>query len=370
MNIYFYDNYSSSYNRFGNKVAEKLVELDSSVKIFYIHDNYDKGKVLLRKKIQGNVNIVTPNKVLDIIKEYPPHSFLCYSFRIPDVYWTTFFNKRFIPTFQVMHGIYITNYKRSVSYVLKDFPRVFSYFKYLAKLITISRNKKNLLINMVKKDVGHVGQSKVVDDITLSKTLILWGEHWKEWFIYNQGYKNDTKTEICGSFDFDLLNHKHMLIENDTDSATYISQTICEDGRISEKLFLEFLDSLYEFAKSCNCTFYIKLHPRSNAAFYSKFTLLENVEITRKFPVSEVYISHYSALLTVPAYLNKKIIMVQFPNHSIPKEYSYFATKIIDHDEKILPNDYKVTSRVDFEKYFKYEDNPFGVIARTITHST
>jgi len=364
MNIYFYDNYSSSYNRFGNRVSEKLINIDKNINIFYIHDNYDKGKVVLGTNLKNNVKII-PSQIVDkVVKKYPPNVFLCFSFRIPDVYWTVIFNLMKIPTFQVMHGIYVKKYKRSIPYLLNDIPRIFSYFIYLYKIVKVTKNKFNVITNLIKKDFSYVAKSKIVDDLTLSKTLILWGMHWKEWYIDNFGYGKNTNYLVCGSFDFDLLNKKNQLIENNEDSITYISQTIAEDGRIKKRYFLGFINNLYKFAKNCNKTFYIKLHPRANANYYREFKNLENVIITKNFPISNLYISHYSALLTIPVYLKKKIILVEFPKHSIPEEYLYMSPNIINYNTTIIANDAKINQTVKFSKYFEYVDDPFLKIAK------
>ena len=368
MNIYFYDNYSSSYNRFGNRVSVKVVEKNKYSRIFYIHDNYDNGKIRLPKKLRKHVTIIASKNIDRYVKAFPPSSFLCFSFRIPDVYWTAYFNKQNVATFQVMHGIYVKKYKRKLFYVLRDLPRILSYMNYLVKLLVVSKNKYNILINMIKKDIGFVAKSNSIDQETLSKTLILWGSHWKNWFIDNYGYTNQTRFAICGSFDFELLNRKDQIIDCENGSITYICHTFFEDGRVGKKQFNLFLNNLYDFAKINNKKLYIKLHPRSNVKLYEEFKSIENVVFTRKLPICDIYISHYSALLTVPAYLKKTIIMVQFSGHPIPEEYSNMATKIIENTDNISIDDlYTNNITYDYESYFKYESDPFGIIANEIS---
>lgn len=366
MNIYFYDNYSSSYNRFGNRVSEKLVNMNNNIKIFYIHDNYDKGEVQLNNFIKDNVFVIPKRKVFDYIKAFPPHSFLCFSFRIPDVYWTTVFNIKGIPTFQVMHGIYVTKYKRTITYILKDIPRIISYTRYLYRLLLLSNNKRSLFVNMIKKDFSYESKSNKIDEITLSKNLILWGTRWKYWFIENFGYSEKCDYHVCGSFDFHLLNDEDNIIRSNENSITYISQTIAEDGRITNKVFEEFIDNLFAMAESMTDILYIKLHPRSNRRFYERFKELDNVVITRKFPISEIYISHYSALLTVPVYLRKKIVLVKFTNHPIPDEYSYMSSNIIDHYKPINIKEMSFETMNDYAEYFEYNKDPFMKVAQFV----
>jgi hypothetical protein len=365
LNIYFYDNFSSSYNRFGNRVSEKLVDHDPGVKIFYIHDNYDKQTLLLSDRIKNNIVAIKPSSVKQWAKEYPPTSFLCFSYRIPDMYWTLFFNKINIPTFQVMHGIYVKTYKRNIIFLVKELPRIFSYLRYLFKIIRLSDKKTQVMTNLIKKDLAYIKASKEVDQDTLSNTLILWGIHWKEWFQENYGYNENNCYEVCGSFDLALLRDKKNLIEEHQDSITYIAQTISEDGRIEESYFFEFLKNLEKLIIKTGTHFYIKLHPRSNDKYYSAFEKYGNVTITTKFPISDVYITHYSALLTVPLHLRKKIVMVQFPNHPIPDEYIYMSPNIIMHDQDIDINSIK-ESTGDFERYFAFKTDPHDEVAKIV----
>ena len=366
MNIFFYDNFSSSYNRFGNRVAEKLVRRNSKIKIFYIHDNYDRKKLLLSKEIENNVIAIQPSRVQDFVQEYPPSSFLCFSYRIPDMYWTTFFNKIDVPTYQVMHGIYVKTYKRNFAFLLKELPRIASYLKYLFKIILLCDNKKQVIINLVKKDLAYIKESNKVDQDTLSNTLILWGIHWKQWFQKNYGYNEKNNYEVCGSFDLALLQDSENLIEHEQDSITYIAQTIAEDGRIKDSYFYEFLDNLEKLINKNSWHLYIKLHPRSNQKYYTAFEKYENVTITSKFPISEMYITHYSALLTVPLHLRKKIVMVQFPDHPIPNEYAYMSPNILGHDQTIEISKIQ-HSQGDFGKYFAPIEDPHDKVAQIIT---
>jgi len=222
---------------------------------------------------------------------------------------------------------------------------------------------------MVKKDISYEAKSKTIDEVTLSKNMILWGMHWKKWFADNLGYTDKTNYMVCGSFDFSILN-SDKLIDNDENSITYISQTIAEDGRIEIKYFEEFLDNLFKLANSINKTFYIKLHPRSNNLYYKRFEKLSNVIVTKDFPISNTYISHYSALLTVPVYLKKNIVLVEFPNHKIPEEYAYMSSNIIGHYDHISEENLKVDGSKDLSEFFEYHKDPFGRVAQFVTQET
>ena len=363
MNIYFYDNFSSSYNRFGNPISERLLNLSNNIRVFYIHDNYDKGEVVILPKYTKRLLTIDSNKVIHYIKKYPPSCFLSFSFRIPDVYWTLFFNNLSIPTFQVQHGLYVDNYKRSVKFLLLEVKRVISYLHYLYSISKLVKNKKQTLGSLIKKDVNIPVENSEIDQNIRSKNLILWGSYWKSWFKDNYGYTNSTLYHICGSFDFNLLNLPDKLIKGNESSITYICQTLVEDGRLKRELFEVFMSNFIDLVEHIDQTIYIKYHPRSDRDLYSRLKGFKNVEFTEKYPFSQIYIGHYSSLLTLASHMKKDIIFVEFPGHPTPAAFQHMTKNIVSYSDSINVSSLKKND-IDPNYYYEYRQDPFGEIAR------
>ena len=366
MNIYFYDNFSSSYNRFGNPVTERLLKLNKNIRVFYIHDNYDNGIVTIQRKDAKRLIAIDKNEVTNYVRKHPPICFLSFSFRIPDVYWTLFFNNLSVPTYQVQHGLYVDNYKRSMTFLLVEIKRVFSYLHYLIRISKLVENQIQTLGSLIKKDVNISINNSEIDEKIRSKNLIIWGEYWKDWFKNQHGYTDSTLFHICGSFDFALLNSPDNLIEDDENSITYICQTLVEDGRLSEKYFEVFISNLSDLIERSDQTIYIKYHPRSDKRLYSNLGGYKNVVFTKKYPFSNVYIGHYSSLLTVGSHMRKDIIFVEFPGHPTPTAFQHMTKNIIQYNDTISMLDLKKND-IDPNYYYEYREDPFGEVARFIT---
>lgn len=373
INIYFYDNFSSSFNRFGNPISRNIIKENKNVNIIYIHDNYDRGQIELGNDLETNVLIVNSGKVLDVINTYPPDLFICFGqpTRIPDAYWTLYFNIISVPTYRVQHGLYIENYERDYSFFLKEIPRVVSYLKYLYKIIKICNFKINSARVLISSQVKFLNRtdSQQVDQRLGSNHVFVWGKYWENWFRNFPFYSNETNFYTCGSFDFKLLNDDTKLIKDNEDSVTYICQTLVEDGRLKLEYLNKFLNQLKKFAETIDGTLYLKLHPRSNESYYKSLSKLKNVEITTKFPISNLYISHYSTILTISALLKKEILLVKFPKHDIPKEFQHMTKNVISFDSPIEMEKLENNTGTDTEYYYSYVKDPHLFIAKKLLAS-
>lgn len=370
MNIYYYDNSAVPYQRLGNRISDNLIDLNHNVRIFYIYDGYNNEQTKLSDKLKKNVTIVDSKKVRANLKKYAADLFVCFGqpSRIPDAYWTMFFNKKNVPTFRVQHGLFIKDYHRTGSFLKDEKYRIIFYLTYLFLIFLNSRfsTKIGTCLELVNRQIKILTTKGKIDGRISSNTVIIWGDYWKSWFMSYPYYTKNNKYIVCGGFDFELLQNKDKLIEPNGKSVTYICQTLVEDGRLEEEMFKILLDRLYEFAINYEGHLYIKLHPRSRKAYYSKLNTLENVSLTDSFPISDVYISHYSTLLTVSVYLNKKILLVQFPGHSIPEAFDHMAKNVINYDSPIHLEDVKELNIPDMNYYYTYIEKPYYKIAKIL----
>jgi hypothetical protein len=370
MNIYFYDNLSSSFERLANKVAEQLVKIENNIRIIYIHDNLDNTEIKFAKSLNNRVFVINKSQVVDYIKLYQPSAYICFSYRIPDVYWNIFFKSRSIPTFQIQHGIYIDYFTRDLKSFIRAIPRNLLYLKYLVLIFFSTRSRIQTLKGILKKDIKGVGKVTKVDDRIKSDYLLVWGQYWIKWFKTYLYYDENTLFKICGNFDFKLLNDENKLIKETEKSVTYITQTLVEDSRLNIQIFNEFLDNINDLANKFDGKIYIKLHPRSDVELYTQLKKNKNVILTFKFPITEYYIGHYSTLLSLPAHLNKKILLISFPDHPIPHIFRQLSEYIQDYDEQIELDLVIKNKNNDSNYYYEYIEDPHFEIAKYIVAAT
>jgi hypothetical protein len=366
MNIYFYDNLSSSFERLANKVVEEIIELNDDITVFYIHDNLDKTVIDLPGKLSHKVKVINPSSIQSVLRNNKPAAYICFSYRIPDVYWNMFFKSKGVPTFQIQHGIYIDYFERDIKSFLKSTKRNLLYAKYLLQLLLFAKNKIQTVKGLLKKDVQGIDKVYNVDKRIKSDHILIWGKYWENWFKSYLYYDDSTSFQVCGNFDFKLLNSPDLLINESEPSVTYITQTLVEDSRINVSHFNQFLTKLERVADSFTGKMYIKLHPRSNLDLYSRLKIKENVVLTKKFPITDYYIGHYSTLLSLPAYLNKTIILVELPNHPIPDIFKQLSNSIQFYDDNIELDKIHSDSRSDANYYYEYKINPHAEIAKYI----
>lgn len=370
-NIYYYDNSAPPYEKLGNRISEMVVELKPDVNIFYIYDGYNKESVNLGDSYKNNVTILDSKKVFWNLRKYPADSFVCFGqpSRIPDAYWTLHFNKLNVPTIRVQHGLFIKEYIRTGGFFKSEVARSVYYGVYLILIFLRSRFglKKKTCFELINKQIKISNQENVqVDNSIGSQYVITWGDYWKSWFQSYPYYNDDNKYLVCGGFDFELLDKPEKLIKPKRKSIIYICQTLIEDGRLEPEMFEAYLERLYKCAKDFDGDFYLKLHPRSDLDIYKEFQKLDNVIVTHKFPIGDIYISHYSTLLSVSVYLKKKVLLVKFPGHEIPEAFEHMAKNVINYEEEIILEDIEDFTSIDTDHFYKYHEDPYGEIANRI----
>jgi hypothetical protein len=362
LNIYFYEVYASNYNRYVVKVAKKLLIKIPSVKIFFIKEDYDKNNI---ENFTSNIYVINSKDVKAYCIRYKPKVFVNFGFRIPDLYWTLFFKTMKSITIHVQHGIYIDHFQRSVSSFYDDVGRRLSYVNYISRLFFSSNNKFTTLKASLSKDFKFNYKKQKVDKRIVSDIVMLWGDYWIDWYKNNLFYNDNVIYQICGGFDYDLLQPPHSF-KGKEGSVTYICQSLIEDGRLSREIFDVFIEQLIKLVVTKDRIFYIKLHPRSNRLLYKKLEFYGNVIFCNEFPISDYYIGHYSTLLTLCHYLKKYILLVDFPDHPPPDIIKEISNKNIKYNEKIHFDSSSKTISKDINYYCKFLPNPYEIIADSI----
>ena len=168
--------------------------------------------------------------------------------------------------------------------------------------------------------------------VNVDKVLV-YGEFWKDYHFKNLGYSYEQQY-IVGAPDFTdipLLRE----VKTASKSICYIAQTLVEDGRLNRKKMLTFVDNLSHAIKENELNLYVRLHPRSDITLYKN--LPDNTVFTNKdFPKTEIYIGHYSSILSKATFLSNNIILVDFPGHEIPKYIETVSALSVEYNEPDL----------------------------------
>lgn len=337
MNIYLYEVHHRNFNRYVYEIVNRLTKSNARIQIFLIKDVFINGPIKVNSNCQSQVSIITTKKLKKHAILNPPHVFICFGYRIPDLYWTYFFKSLGAKTFQVQHGLYTNFFPKSIFGYLSNFRRKLRYLYYFILIAVLSDSSIKNLASILRKDFIFRDFEAVINESLMSDHIFVWGEYWINWYKHHLFYKSAKTTfSICGSFDALLLRNKNNQICDD-DSIAYICQTLVEDGRMTKKMFNAFLENLEEFASSNKIKLHIKVHPRSDLNLYKKIIAHPAIELTNKFPITRKYIGHYSALLGVCFRRDSSVLIVSFPGigHKIPEHFSDMASSIITYRDKI-----------------------------------
>ena len=118
-------------------------------------------------------------------------------------------------------------------------------------------------------------------------------------------------------------------------SCCYLAQTFVEDGRMNRSDFQRIIAHYVKLASSIKLI--VKLHPRSQASLYSDLEEMENVKIVRNiFPLTSIYISHYSSSMVVARYLSNNVILHNLSNDPAPNLFREFATFVTDDINELI----------------------------------
>ena len=371
MNIYLYEVHHRNFNRYVYEIANRIIKSNSKIHVFLIKDVFINGPIKIDLNCQSQISIIPTEKLKKNVELNPPHAFICFGYRIPDLYWTYFFNSLGAKTFQVQHGLYTDFFPKNILGYLSNFRRKAKYLYYFILIAILSKFSIKTLSSTLRKDFIFRDFEAVINEKLMSDHIFVWGEYWVNWYKQHLFYKSEkTKFSICGSFDALLLRNRNNHICDD-ESIAYICQTLVEDGRMTKRMFNIFLNNLEEFASLNKIKLFIKLHPRSNLNLYRKIIANPKVKLTKKFPITKRYIGHYSALLGNCFRRDSSVLIATFPGigHKIPKHFSDMASSIITYRDKICLDLFsKNITSTGRDPSFYYVDtpDPYKIIAQEI----
>ena len=340
MNIAYFEVRLSGITRFPKWVHTHVQELNEELPLifFYEQEDIDPSLIDLPNLNYKLVKIqeISEKAISKLFKKYSIKKLHVCAQRIPDSFLVAIAKKLSIKTYMYQHGLYVPFMKRESSLFYKNIYKSYRFLKYAiatAKAIKYSRYKllmmylKIYLFGANRNEINFPSQLVNVDKV------LVYGEFWKDYHFKNLGYSYEQQY-IVGAPDFTdipLLRE----VKTASKSICYIAQTLVEDGRLNRKKMLTFVDNLSHSIKENELNLYVRLHPRSDITLYKN--LPDNTVFTNKdFPKTEIYVGHYSSILSKATFLSNNIILVDFPGHEIPKYIETVSALSVEYNEPDL----------------------------------
>ncbi len=339
MIIGFFELRLSGIGRFPVWLIPSFEKLSKDIEYIYFYEQDDlQDKSELFKKLPQNSKLIKIDKInakniCDLLLCENLDRLVVMAQRIPDSSIVAAAKFVGIKTIMYQHGLYVPFMKREGSLFVINIRKTYRFIRYAlttASIINTSKIKTlQRYINVYIFGKNIVASGFEIDKVNVDKVLV-YGEFWKEYHKEQYGYSLNKQITV-GAPDFSDLGQ----IKNTPQkkSLCYIAQTLVEDGRLPRAHMETFLSCVAKSVKKLNIDIYIRLHPRSDESLYKIFG--DNVVLTKtEFPVTEVYLGHYSSLIAKSTFISDKLILVDFPEHNIPEYIDMLKNSKSDFDDE------------------------------------
>ncbi|WP_350286765.1 hypothetical protein [uncultured Croceitalea sp.] len=369
--VLIYEVHYSNFNRYVIPLAQHLIESKISKEVVLIYDSFVKSQKIDEVK-NHNVSRGLASEVWKSLQGNDNRNivFLNYSYRIPDLYWTSKFKKEGVCCYQMQHGMYAEFLERSFLGYFSAIGRKWIYLKYLFAFSL--KGKWVVFLYLINKDFiksfslnTYIESKKVKIESVQSNQIFIWGDYWKKWFVKNHFYKESDNFTTVGNPDYHTF-IKGKKIKREPEKVCYIAQTFVEDGRMEMSDYKTIMNRL---SNALTERLIVKLHPRSNKAIFEK--VVENRgKLTYDFPITGHYIGHYSSLLALAANNDSKVFLLEINNEEIPHYFKNSADGIYSKVENLIlaiNSNEDVNGVKEIAYYFENkEEHPYTIIGQRI----
>lgn len=276
------------------------------------------------------------NKIRRKLKEINPDYLFSVSMNVGNELWNSICKESNIPVYLYPHGFQIDNLFYHKKQLLGKYIKL---LRYTYCLYNISKEINRPFPQLFKAYVNYIGKGSdmkgtALDDPRLYPNVVfIYSEHYKGFWERKYGIRN-INYEYIMPHDFSIV--EQVLAEPEEDAACYITQTLHQDGRLSDDEYKELINSLRPVANAVN-KLYVKLHPRVESTDYEKvFKGLDNVEITRDFPHCKCYFTHYSSMAYLSALISGKTIIYELPGQPTHDVFKTVATEIVQNVPELV----------------------------------
>jgi hypothetical protein len=293
-------------------------------------------------KIRANKNFefqtlksFNQNTIRAFLIKIQPDFFFIDCYRLIDQLWVGIANDLGIKTYMIQHGFEINSVNYQPFTILTKFHKgirlaIASYnlarFLNVNPLVLFSQYFRYIYFSKLLIDT-HLGNKKLhpIRAFVYSKYYIS---------FYNKkfGFLEEITTLISYP---DLYLIPQINAKTRSKGICYISQTLVEDGRMKKNHFFRLMEE-YKLLATQVDEFIIKLHPRGNKDLYSDISKIGNVKLVHEFPHCSTYLTHYSSMAFVAAFITNNIIIHELRGHTTPDVFRAVSSHVVKSSSEIL----------------------------------
>ena len=232
-------------------------------------------------------------------------------------------NNLHIPIVYKMHGLYVENVKRNISFYLLSFKKELRTDGYLIDIGCFTNSIKlpfGILLSFV---VGMSRKYWMKSHFLQVDHGLVWSKYWQIWHEKNWFMTPNKRWEVTGNPD----TLKFSKVELNSNNICYIYQTLVEDGRVTFHDMNDFYDGLATVAGKMNFKVNVKWHARGDATI-KKSLEARGFIVHNNFPLTTLYVGHFSSLLGMVPLVEGKIIIYELDGHDTPEPIRQCATSI------------------------------------------
>lgn len=340
--IIFFDTPFTQLNRFCANIARELRIINPTIKIAAV--------VLVQAPKSNPIRMKDcPHSLLDIFDDIYLYSdiqnidnflinskpkFLFFGAnRIPDLEIVLHAKKIGIKTFSFQHGLYFNgccinefNVHNSLL-AMKTMDKVWNYLTTLQRMSKYDGTSFFRVLARIflkRGDLQALAMKSFSVPLNCDEAFII-GNYWRDYYTNIFSYDN-SQLVLVGSHDLDCFNENEKI----EPAICYIASTLVEEGSVTKKEFLRFIDALSETINK-NTKLYIKLHPLSDRSLYEALKNHNVVFLDKQgeLPPVSVYISNHSTLIGKALYYSDQLIIWQFKSEKncFYGDYASFVCK-------------------------------------------
>lgn len=338
MNYGFFDMNLMGISRYPALIAKEIaVQVPGSSFVFFYEEagnisEHEVKALLPKNSVLKKVSTVTRCALIMLLSRYNLKVLTVMAQRIPDTAFVLAAKELGVHTVMYQHGLYIPFIKRENSLFVNQIRKVFRFICYInAVSALINKNFFITLFNYIQVFLS----GKNIKNTTLPygklnvERVLVYGNYWKQYHKDVFGYCIEQQNVVGYPELKSLTNDKENIA---APGVCYIAQTLVEDGRLDREILIDFLERLALSCENSKQALTIKLHPRSDLEIY-KCLQGDIVFEMARFPISDIYIGHYSSLVAKAAFVTNNILLIDFPGHNIPEYIKSIASDRLFYNE-------------------------------------
>jgi len=274
-------------------------------------------------------------KIKKYLSEIEPDFFFIDCYRLIDQLWVGVANEIGIKTYMIQHGFEINSVHYQPFTIITKFSKgirlaIASYnlarFLNVSTFVLFSQYFKYIYFGTPLRDT-HLANKKLHP-----ARAFVYSNHYINFYNSKFGFPKDI-SQLITYPDLELI--PQIKAKPRSKGICYISQTLVEDGRMKKSNFLALMEEYKKIANRAD-EFIIKLHPRGNKDLYRSISKLKNVQLVHDFPHCSAYLTHYSSMAFVAAFITNNIIIHELSGHTTPDVFRAVSSHVVKSSSEIL----------------------------------